>query len=217
MRELIGISNVIRILPIGGARPARGRAGSPGNEALVITGIRISGVLMLMLMVSMPGCRSQPYEPGVYYEPQPALVEVVYRAAGQPEQVPMTALASVRGIRRADEKAGMPESVEVRLRLENHGPSHVEFDPGSPELTTGALRTFPPPRVRPATPVELSPGQSQTVIADFPLPGGLDSRSAELDHLRLRWRVTINGQPVPQTALFVREQSREYSSDDADW
>ena len=171
---------------------------------------------MLMLMVSMPGCSSQPYEPGVYYEPQPALVEVVYRAAGQPQQVPLTVLASVQGIRRAEAKAGIPQSMEIRLRLENHGPSHVEFDPGSLELTTGALRTFPPARVQQPSPVELSPGQSQTIIADFPLPGGLDTRSPELDHLRLRWRVTINGQPVPQTALFVRERSREYSTDGSD-
>jgi hypothetical protein len=173
------------------------------------------GVLVLAAITG--GCGLQAYESGVYYEPQPALVEVVHHAASQPQLVPLTVLASVRGIRRADPKAGIPESVEVRLRLENHGPSHVEFDPGSLELTTGALRNFPAPRVQPPTPVGLSPGQTQTITGDFPLPGGLDQRSAELDHLRLRWRVTINGQPVPQTALFVRERSREHSTDDADW
>jgi hypothetical protein len=172
--------------------------------------------LMLMLIMSVPGCKSQPYEPGVYYEPQPALVEVVHRAAGQPQEAPLTVLASVRGIRRADQKVGIPTSAEIRLRLENHGPSHVEFDPGSLELTTGALRNFPPPRVQPPAPVELSPGQNQAITADFPLSGGLDEGSAELDHLRLRWRVTINGQAVPQTVLFVREREGEYSNDPVD-
>jgi hypothetical protein len=178
---------------------------------------KVTGPLMLVLMVGLPGCTSRPYEPGVYYEPQPALVEVVHHAEGQPQQVPLTVLASVRGIRRADTKAGMPKSVEIRLRLENHGPSHVEFDSSSLELTTGALRNFPAPRVQPPAPVELAPGQSQTITADFPLPGELNERSVELDHLRLRWRVTINGQPVPQTALFVRERSGEYPTDEADW
>lgn len=177
----------------------------------------VAGALMLMLMLFMPGCRSQLYEPGVYYEPQPALVEVVHRAAGQPQQVPLTVLAAVRGIRRANQKTDMPKSVEVRLRLENHGPSHVELDPGSLELTTGALRNFPAPRVQPPTPIEIAPGQQATLTADFPLPGGLPENSAELDHLRLRWRVTINGQPVPQTALFVRERSDRYAADDGDW
>lgn len=173
--------------------------------------------MVLALAAIVGGCRSQRYQPGVYYEPQPALVEVVHRAAGQPQEAPLTVLASVRGIRRADAKAGMPKSVEVRLRLENHGPSQVEFDPASLELTTGALRNFPPPRVRPPAPVDLSPAQSQRITVDFPLPGGLDERSPELDHLRLRWRVTINGQSVPQTALFVREQGDGYANDPAGW
>ena len=173
--------------------------------------------IVLALAAIAGGCKSQPYEPGVYYEPQPALVEVVHRAAGQPQEAPVTVLASVRGIRRADQKAGILTSAEIRLRLENHGPSHVEFDPGSLELTTGALRNFPPPRVQPPAPVDLSPAQSQKITVDFPLPAGLDERSPELDHLRLRWRVTINGQSVPQTALFAREQGGQYSNDPEGW
>lgn len=172
---------------------------------------------MLASFVALPGCGSGTYEPAAYYEPQPALVEVVYRAAGQAQQVPLTVLASVRGIRRADSKAGTPPSVEVRLRLENHGPSSVEFDPGSLELTSGSLRDFSPPRADPPAPTDLSPAQSRTITAAFPFPPGLDDRSAELDHLRLRWRVTINGQSVPQTALFVREQGGGYASDSGAW
>ena len=179
-----------------------------------MTGMRNVCWMALALLMIGAGCGSQRYEPGVHYEPQPALVEVVHRVGGQPPQVPLTVLASVRGIRPADAKAGMPMSVEVSLRLENHGPSHVEFDPGSLELMTGALRPFAPPRVKPPTPVQLSPGQSITLTADFPFPPGLQENSGELDHLRLRWRVSINGQSVPQAVLFVRDRESSYMAND---
>ena len=177
--------------------------------------VRISSVpLTIVLCGALGGCGGGRYEAGMHYEPQPALVEVLHRTGTAPQQVPLTVLASVKGVRPVDANTGTPPAVELRLRFENHGPSHVEFEPDSLELTTGALRDFPRPRVRPPAPVALSPGQSQTVTVLFPLPAGLDARSAELDHLRLRWRVVVNGQSVPQTALFVRDSGARGMSND---
>ena len=168
----------------------------------------------ILLCGALGGCAGGGYEAGTQYEPQPALVEVLHRTGAAPQQVPLTVLASVKGVRQGDARTGTPRAVELRLRFENHGPSHVEFDPGSLELTTGVLRDFPPPRATPPAPIELSPGQSQTVTALFPLPVGLDARSPELDHLRLRWRVNVNGQSVPQTVLFVRDSGTRGMSND---
>ena len=177
--------------------------------------VRISSVtLTILLCGALGGCAGGGDQAGTHYEPEPALVEVLHRTGTASQQVPLTVLASVKGVRPGDNKTGTPPAVELRLRFENHGPSHVEFEAGSLELTTGALRDLPPPRVTPPAPVELSPGQSQTVTVLFPLPVGLDARSAELDHLRLRWRVTINGQSVPQTVLFVRDSGAGATSND---
>jgi len=177
--------------------------------------VRISSVtLTILLCGALGGCAGRGYEAGMHYEPQPALVEVLHRTGTVPQQVPLTVLASVKGVRPGDAKTGTPPEVELRLRFENHGPAQVEFDPGSLELTTGALRDFPPPRVTPPAPVELSPGQSQTVTALFPLAPGVDARSPAVDHLRLRWRVSVNGQSVPQTVLFVRDSGGPGMSND---
>ena len=167
--------------------------------------MRLGLTFALLLVGALVGCGAAGSGAGAHYEPQPAMVEVLHRTGSTPQQVPLTVLASVQGIREADAKTRTPPQVQLRLRFENHGPSHVEFDPGSLELMTGALRGFSPPRVTPPAPVQLSAGQSQTVNVSFPLPPGTDVRSPELDHLRLRWTVTINGQSVPQTVLFVRD------------
>lgn len=172
-----------------------------------------SSVLLLSVLLGT-GCHQGQTTTRMYYEPQPALVEVLNRSAGASQQVPLTVLASVQGVRSANASTGQPATLEVRMRFENHGPATVLFDPGSLQLVTGALRSFPPPRASPPTPVQIPAAQSQTVSAAFPLPAGLSIKSPELDHLRLRWNVTINGQSVPQTALFVRDNESDYASND---
>ena len=64
---------------------------------------------------------------------------------------------SVIGVHREDRTEGFPESVEVRMRLENNGPETVRFDPQTLELTNGRLLPFPPPLARPPNPITLAP------------------------------------------------------------
>lgn len=166
-------------------------------------------VALCGLLFAASGCSQQsPYVSGYSFYPQPAVVDVVQRGAAQPmqqaQQTPLTVLASVLGIRRADPKHSIPESVAVRLRFENNGTSRVTFDPHSLELVTGTLQAFMPPITTPSYPIEIAPGQRQEVNAYFPFPPNMTASQMNLQNLRLRWEVRIDNYPVIQTALFQR-------------
>lgn len=170
-------------------------------------------VLTALLLLMAPGCASQPYVPGYYFYPQPATVEVYHRGAGP--QTPLTVLASVLGVRRADPEHHIPYSMAVRLRLENNGDALIQFDPHSMELVTGTLRAFGPPLTNPVQPVDLAPGQRPEVTAYFPFPPGTTVSQINLDNLRLRWEVRIDNYSVQQTAIFERT-APDYSYDTGD-
>jgi hypothetical protein len=170
-------------------------------------------VLTALLLLMAPGCATQPFVSGYYFYPQPATVEVYHRGAGQ--QTPLTVLASVLGVRRADTKHHIPYSMAVRLRLENNGDATIQFDPHSMELVTGTLRAFRPPLTNPAQPVDLAPGQRRDVTAYFPFPAGTTASQTNLDNLRLRWEVRIDNYSVQQTAMFERT-APDYSYDAVD-
>ena len=149
------------------------------------------------------GCAPQPYVTGYTFYPQPETIEVAHRAGGA-VQTPATVLVTVLGVRRADPSRQLPYSVAVRLRIENNGPGQVALDPRTLELVTGTLRHFPPPLTRPDRPVLLSPGQRQDIDASFPLPDNAQPGDFNLNHLRLKWRIDIDGHPVAQAAFFDR-------------
>jgi hypothetical protein len=162
--------------------------------------------LAALLLPGLPGCTE--YLGDYQYMPRPLLAEV-------PPTPPLTApplavLASVMGVHRADSKQAIPESVEVRLRLDNHGPGLVTFNPQSLELTSGALVRFPPAVTSPAPPLSVPTGQSATIIAYFPFPPGQSYHHTDLESLQLRWLVQIAGQTIAQVANFRRVYPRYY-------
>ena len=171
--------------------------------------LAITGAMFVTLLTA--GCTStaSPYVPGFRYAPEPALVDV-FRKGTTRQSPPLSVMASIIGVRRGGRGADTPQSVEVRLRFENNGPSHVSFDPHSLELVTGTLQAFGPPIVRPPGPLELNGGQSATLTALFPFPPGTGYRTLVLDTLRLRWQVQIDNKPVPQTAYFERASPLYY-------
>ena len=175
-----------------------------------------SAALSLIVFAFTGGCTQQPYLPGYAYDPQPAVVEVFHRV-GTTEQTPLTVLASVLGVRRANAEKHLPTALIVRLRLEVSGPSPVNFDPNSLELVTGTLRAFPPPQVNPPNLIPLSPGQRQDVMAYFAFPPNATPGDMNLNHLRLRWEVLVDNVPVQQTAIFQRAagdyQDNAYDAD----
>jgi len=117
---------------------------------------------------------------------------------------PVTALASVIGVRLPDSRQGIPTSVQVQLRIENNGPETVVFQPQSMQLLDGVLMDFPPPMVPAPSPVTLAPQQSASVSAYFPFPPGRSCDNTDLNALQLRWSVQVNGQIQGQAVSFSR-------------
>jgi len=155
-------------------------------------------------LFALAGCSD--YLPDYYYRPRPALVDVPSTRPDQPPAV--SALASVIGIHKPDSKMGIPESVQIRIRVENMGttPGLVRFDPASLQLTTSDLFDFDRPLLYPATfPDVLPPGQPIVFDAFFPFPPGRDAGNVRLDGLQLQWMVQMGDRHVRQVIDFHRE------------
>jgi hypothetical protein len=162
----------------------------------------------LPLLCLMMGCSSSPYVDGYLFMPRPAMADVPGAQPTVPAQV--SAIVSIVGIREADKKLGLPESIEVRLRMDNNGPETVTFDPRSMQLTTGVLVDFPPAIIRSSAPAMLRPGESAFATAYFPFPGGQSYDSFDLQSLQLRWTLLIGNRPVQQVANFQQVYRRYY-------
>src|ERR1700722_20340014 len=123
--------------------------------------IRLGIVTILISLIA--GCAHSVYVPDYTFAPQPAVVDVVRRdnAGAQP----LTVLATVFGVRNADESSRLPRSVEVRLRFENNGAASVHFDPNTLDLVTGSLRGFEPPILAPPHVLNLAPGERAAMTA----------------------------------------------------
>jgi hypothetical protein len=162
--------------------------------------VRLTCLIAAILSMALCGC--SPYLGDFQYVPHPALAEIPPVAPDKAS--PLSAFVSVIGVFRGDAKQGIPESVEVRFRLENNGPHAVSFDPNSLELMTGDLQSFQPPIVRPPQPVTLAPTQLAMFDAFFPFSPGRDYDNTDLRSLQLRWRENIDASPVRQVVSFRR-------------
>jgi hypothetical protein len=157
-------------------------------------------VLAPLCLMFLGGCST--YVEGYHYAPRPAVALV---PATQPTQPPPSgAIVSIIGVHREDRGAGIPESVEVRMRVENNGPETVVFDPRTMGLLDGGLMELPPPVLRPPQPVTLAPQQSVVVGAYFPFPPGRSYKNTDLEELQLRWRVQVGSSEIGQAADFRR-------------
>ncbi len=170
----------------------------------------IGTLLSLMLLT---GCSA--YVSDFQYVPHPALAEIP--PAAPDKSPPVSAFATIIGVRRADAKQGIPESVEVRFRVENNGPHTVMFDPRSLELTTGDLQNFQPPVLRPIEPVTLAPTQLAMFDAFFPFPFGRSYDDTDMRSLQLRWGEKIDASPVRQIVSFRRIYPYRYYYPDPYW
>jgi hypothetical protein len=165
-------------------------------------------ILLSVIAVALLACGCSVYLDGYNYAPRPAVAEV---ASTQPQEAsPVTAYATVVGVRKDDPQNHIPSSVEVRLRVENNGSHSVTFDTHTLELMNGDLLKFPPPQLDSEPTMNLAPYQSSVLDAKFPFPPGYDYNNADLESLNLRWQIRIDGEPVNMTAQFRRQYTQYY-------
>ncbi len=151
-------------------------------------------------LLALAGCSD--YVGDFDYVPHPALAEI---PPNPPDQnPPVSAFASVIGVHAPDRHDDIPESVQVRFRLENNGPHSVWFDPNSLQLMTGDLSSFGDPIVHPEQPATISPGDLAIVDAFFPFAPGHSYHNTDMRSLQLRWSEKIDGSPVTQSTSFRR-------------
>lgn len=179
------------------------------------TGFRWRGFFYLMAIWGATGCATSPHAPaesGYRYAPEPALVEIFHHSTTQEQQTPLSVLVSVTGVRQGDTSAGNPATIDVRMRLEDHGPATVDFDPKTAQLVTGSLQSFGAPRSQPVGPLHLTTGQTEDVTLSFPFPAGASPQNTDVGTLRLRWLVQIDNHHLPQTAYFERASPLYYDA-----
>jgi hypothetical protein len=161
------------------------------------------GIVSLLM-----GCSPSPYVEDYFYVPRPVVKNMPATHPSEPPTV--SAFATVVGIRTADKKQSIPESIEVRLRIDNNGSQAIEFNPRSMQLTSGSLFRFPAPILESAGAVTVSSGESALVAASFPFPEGKSYKNLDLQTLILRWELRIGSKRIWQVANFHRQYPRYY-------
>jgi hypothetical protein len=166
---------------------------------------------------TVPGPAAQPPSAPESGQPAPTARRRRQPAAPLPPPVFVTQ-ASVIGILRQNDKINLPDSIHLRLYLDNTGTDVAKFDLGSFELMNPELLRFPAPIIpMPAgTPVSanpdqfitLQPGQTRWLDAYFPFPPGRSFDNTNLSALQVRWVVRVGGRNVGQDVSFHRV--REY-------
>ncbi|HEX4125436.1 MAG TPA: hypothetical protein VHY37_11965 [Tepidisphaeraceae bacterium] len=181
--------------------------------------IRAIGCVVVGLAFFLTGCST--YIDHFEYSPKPAIAEIPAPGAPQPTPPPMTepgqaqaqpqqpppppavaVLATVIGVHRADSKLGIPDSVEVRLRIDDNGPYSIVFNPQTLDLSNGQLMPFGHP-IAPQ-PVGLEARQTAYVTSYFPFPEGHNVDNTDMSSLVLHWQLQANGRTEVQSVSFTR-------------
>jgi hypothetical protein len=159
--------------------------------------------LMLMCVV---GCSQ--YDDDYQFTPRPVTAQIPGTQPSSPP--PVTVEATVVGVRYNDDQNHIPPSVEIRMRMDNDSDENVTFDPMSLQLTTAQLVQFPPPIVRPPTPITIGLSQSAYLTIYFPFPAGSSQGNMDLSSLQLKWQLQIGQRPVGQVVNFNRVATYSY-------
>ena len=134
------------------------------------------------------------YRPGYRYGPGPVVATTESRAR---------VLASVVGLRRASQD--VPESVEVRLRVEAPEDRAVTLDRAALRAVSADLQELPLVAFSPQGDESVSPGTAKQWTAWFGLPEG-DADAVDLNGLDVRWRLRTGPQSVAEGhAKFERD------------
>jgi hypothetical protein len=159
-------------------------------------------ILCALSLVLAPACKASRWYHARYF---PAPSELELRAQAVPGSQ-VRALASVLGVARADEKAGRPKQVEVRLRLENLGTVPARLVEQDLSLLSADLVPFEPPRLEP-TDLSVPPGGTLQFDVAFPAP----VRELDWSALNLRFGVLFQDVPVVAGTTFTRQHDTYYA------
>jgi hypothetical protein len=169
--------------------------------------VRALGVLFCGLMLmGVVGCSQ--YDDDYQYSPRPVLAQIPGTQPSDPP--PVTTQVTVVGVRYNDSDHQIPPCIEIRMSLDDDSNQAVVFDPMTQRLTTGQLINFPPPIVRPPTPITLQPGQSAYLTSYFPFPLGLSQDNMDLSSLQMKWQLAIGPRVVGQVVTFTRVSTAYY-------
>ncbi len=157
-------------------------------------------ITILLLLALLSGCST--YRDDFQYTPRPDgfLITSPPATAAQPLELQV----SIIGVR-TDHPKEHPNTIEVRIRIENHTPALAIFIPESMQLIASDLGVFERPEVDPAEGVRIKPGDDAKVTAYFPLiTRDSQRRSGPLAGLNLRWTMKVGDQPVTCSSNFTR-------------
>lgn len=152
-------------------------------------------IAVMMAAVVLGACAT--YDSRYRYQPRPVTVQMTGEPAS--EANPLLVSATIVGLRTTHAKQH-PETVEVRMLVENRTTQQVTFRPGSLELLGADLQRLPEPATDPAEALVLAPGQRATVTAFFPYD--VPDERYDLSGLSLRWTADIGGQSITRAANF---------------
>jgi hypothetical protein len=169
--------------------------------------------VLFPLLLSLAGCSV--YLDDYSYSPRPMLAEIPANAGGpttRETNPPVTALASIVGVRQDDPKTKIPPSVEARIQLNNDSGQPVNFDPHTLQLSDASFMNFDPPILQPPDQtITIDNGQTANVTAYFPFPAGRTIDNTDMNSLQLRWRVALgDGRNVTQNVIFRRSPNYYY-------
>jgi hypothetical protein len=169
--------------------------------------VRALGVLFCgLILMGVVGCSQ--YDDDFQFSPRPVTAQIPGTQPSDPP--PVTAQVTVVGVRYNNSDQQIPPSIEIRMSVDNDSNQNVVFDPMNMRMTTGQLVNFPPPIVRPPTPITFGPGQSAYLTAYFPFPAGSSQNNMDLSSLQLRWQLQIGPRPVGQVVYFTRVATYYY-------
>ena len=154
--------------------------------------------LLVGVAALLVGCSV--YDKRYAYKPMTATVEAPVAGAGG--SGPPVTLVQIAGVRRADERSGLPASIEVRLKVHNASAAAVTFDPRTLVLSGAGIERFPDPVLRPLGVIALGPAETTEAEAFFPLPEAGEPEDLDLSALRVRWIIDVGGHAVNANADF---------------
>lgn len=165
-------------------------------------------VTVILSLTMLFGCSA--YLPNQHFTPHPLDIKV----AAKPSQSPnIRALISITGIRRMDEEAGLPMSVEIRFRIENDSDQAISFNAKKMQLLSANLKAFDSPILDPAKDkFEISPRNNADWTALFPFPSGVRD-GFDLKGLNLKWSFKSGENVITESATFERERYHDTHTD----